>query len=175
MRDPETAHAGRSGYPSKVLGNSLRELDRFLSVLIDEVAATANLADDALALLRTRRNTANKLRMLHDTLGRDSPDHRRLRALGRSRDCFVHCGGRVRRADTRVGSAMTAGWPVRSRDSKAMLAVMPLGSRLDIDRADIADICRFYDRIADKLLTASRPETASSAERSRNSVAFSRD
>lgn len=140
-----------------MLGNGLRELDRFLSVLIDEVAAATTLDADRLALLRSRRNTANKLRMLHDTLGRGSPDHRRLRALGRSRDCLFYCGGTVRRADNRQGASMTAGWPARSTANGMALARSPLGSRLQIDHHDIDDICRFYDRIADELLSASRP------------------
>ena len=135
-----------------MLGNGLRELDRFLSVLIDEVAATAGLDDDALGLLRTRRNTAAKLILLHAAQGRSSPHDRRLRALGRSRDCLFYCDGLVRRADRRGGRSMTAGWPARRS---------PLGSRLTLHRGDLADVCRFYERVADELLAA----TAASATR----------
>lgn len=164
-----------SGVPSKVLGNGLRELDRFLSVLIDEVAAATDIDDDALAMLRTRRNTANKLRMLNVTLGRDSPDHRRLRALGRSRDCFFYCGGLVRRADSRAESFMTTGWPNRSVEAGSALMKLPLGRRLTLDHADIADICRFYDRLADELLAASRPFSNKVSPPPLKSVAFSRE
>jgi hypothetical protein len=131
--------------PSKVIGNGLRELDRFLSVLIDEVAdATAGLDEPSLRLLRTRRNTANKLQMLHAAHGRGSPHDRRLRALGRSRDCLFYSDGLVRRADSRAGLAMTTGWHLSS--------AVPIGDRLDVRHRDLADVCRFYDRLADELI-----------------------
>ena len=170
MGATEWRPAPRSPVPNKVLGNGLRELDRFLSVLIDEVAATIDVDEELLVLLRTRRNTANKLRTLRATLGYASPDHSRLRALGRSRDCLFHCGGLVRRADSRTGSSMTMGWPSRSTKT-ATLQTLQLGSRMSLDRGDIADICRFYDRIADEQLAAShtRPDRTAA---SRKSVAF---
>jgi len=175
MSGGERQRAARAGMPSKVLGNGLRELDRFLSVLIDEVAEATGIEDAALATLRTRRNTANKLRTLHAALGRTSPDHRRLLALGRSRDCFFYCGGLVRRGDSRAGSSMTTGWPRRSTALKAGLMTFPLGSRLQLDRADLDDICRFYDRIADELLTHTRVVAVRNDALPSKSVAFSRD
>jgi hypothetical protein len=143
-------------------------------VLIDEIAAEVDIDDDALALLRTRRNTANKLRMLLAALGLASPDHRRLRALGRSRDCLFHCGGMVRRADSRAGSMMTTGWSARSATDAGLMA-FPLGSRLRIDRTDIEDICRFYDRLADDLLSQSQARRTERPIPARKSVAFLRD
>lgn len=159
----------RSVPPSKVLGNGLRELDRFLSVLIDEVAATIDIEDDARALLSTRRNTANKLRSLLAVVGRGSPDHLRLRALGRSRDCLFYCGGTVRRADRRAGSSMTTGWASRSGSTSATVR---LGRQLRIDGADIADICRFYDRIAGDLLAVSDAARTPRPDMPRKPVAF---
>ena len=143
----------RSVAPNKVVGNGLRELDRFLSILIDEVAVQASRDDAALDRLRSRRNTANKLRMLQAMLGRrHHPDHRRLRALGRSRDCLFYCDGRVRRADVRSGQMMTAGWPSHGAADAGDLMTTPLGGRLAVRRGDIDDVCRFYARVADELL-----------------------
>jgi hypothetical protein len=174
MGASERQRAPRSAAPNRVLGNHLRELDRFLSVLIDEVAAATDIDAGALAQLRTRRNTANKLRTLHAALGRGSPDHPRLLALGRSRDCLFYCGGMVRRADHRAGSSMTTGWPSHSATSHRLLKTSPVGSRLSIDRVDIDDICRFYDRIADELLAVSRTCRDRARSEPRKSVAFLR-
>lgn len=138
-------------YRAKVIGNGLRELDRFLSVLLDEVALAAGWELPDLRRLANVRNTANKLALVHDRLGRSADDLSRLRALGRSRNCLFHCDGVVRRGDERHAASMTVGWPadVRGNGAGAQLA---LGESLAVTAADLAWVCAFYDRLAVELV-----------------------
>lgn len=135
---------------NKVIGNSLRELDRFLSVLIDEIAGMV-LPREASAGFARQRNTANKYRTLRLALVLPSPDHARLRAIGRSRDCLFHCGGIVRRGDRRGDRLMTAGW---ARPDSPGVVQIAIGERLPIAAADLVQLCRFYDALAGDLLEA---------------------
>ena len=167
----------RSVAPNKVVGNGLRELDRFLSILIDEVAVQASRDAATLDRLRSRRNTANKLRMLQAMLGRrHHPDHRRLRALGRSRDCLFYCDGRVRRADVRSGQMMTAGWPSHAAADAGDLMTTPLGGptcgaarrhrrRLPFLRARRGRAARGRGRAARRSATAPHPGCISTPDR----------
>lgn len=132
---------------AKVIGNSLRELDGFLNLLIDEVARSVLPFDDQ-AAFRRQRNTANKLRTIRAAMAMPSPDHARLRAIGRSRDCLVYCGGIVRRGDGRGEMKMTAGWPWTGRGDRRL----GMGDRLDIGRENLAELCAFYDAVVIDLL-----------------------
>jgi hypothetical protein len=129
---------------SKVIANGLRELDRFLNILVDEVSLRHGLP-----VLPGRRNTANKLRDLRTALGLPHDDHERLLALGRSRDCLFHCGGTVARGDTPQARAMTLGWPEEAGRS---LRRVPVGRPVVVMRADIESVCRFYRQMADDLI-----------------------
>lgn len=141
---PPDVAPGAHRLRSRVIGNGLRELDRFLNILIDE------------ALRRSRRpaaprqrNTANKLsafRAASSAAERD--DHARLIALGRSRDCLFHCNGLARRADARGAATMTLGWP----DANGALRCVPLGGTIALDRADLESVSRFYLDLADELV-----------------------
>lgn len=131
--------AGGVGAPAAaVIANSLRELDRFLSVLIDAVARDARPAGLDHRAFERQRNTPNKLRLIHATLGMPSPDQDRLRAIGRTRERLFH-DARAARAGRRAG-----GDP------------MP--------PADLGAICRLYRRIADELVAGcgKRPATLTS-------------
>jgi hypothetical protein len=108
-------------YRAKVIGNGLRELDRFLNLLIDAVSDA-----DGLPVRPGQRNTANKLSAYRAAKSLPNRDDGRLRALARSRDCLFHCGGRVRRGDRRDGVAMTVGWPERSGGDAPLDRVMVL-------------------------------------------------
>ncbi len=139
-----------AGVHAPFIGNALGELDRFLNVLVDEVA------DWIGAPVRPgQRNTANKLSALHDVTGHDvtghdvggqevvrrsgagtdvgrtgvaETGHARLSAIGRSRDFLKHAGGR---------DATGAG---RTPD-----AALPLSS------AEMTAICRLYSDTASDL------------------------
>ncbi|MEP9361278.1 hypothetical protein [Sphingomonas sp. KR3-1] len=135
------AIAGR--YRAKVIGNGLRELDRFLQHLLQALAATRGIA-----LPERERNTANKVARLRELLGVADPDRARLLALGRTRDCLFHCGGLVRRGDARDGGAMTIPW--RGAGSAALRRV-PLGERLELSAAELLEICHYYRALALRL------------------------
>jgi hypothetical protein len=135
-------------YRAKVIGNGLRELDRFLNLLID-AASTA----DGLPVRPGQRNTANKLSAYRAAKSLPNHDEARLRALGRSRDCLFHCGGRVRRGDRRDAMAMTVGWPARAGHDAPLDRVM-VGQDLTVTRSDLDNVCLFYREIARDLCGA---------------------
>ena len=136
-------------YRVQVIANYLRELDQLLNLLIDEVAIAADPIRFARATLSRQRNTAAKLDNLRRLLQIPNPDDRRLRAIGRSRDCLFHCKGIVRRPDQRGGDSMTAGWP----DEHFALRTFALGGPLGLAKRDLDDVCRFYGEIARSLIT----------------------
>jgi hypothetical protein len=143
LDDRSPAIAGR--YRAKVMGNGLRELDRFLNLLIDAVSDARGLP-----VRPGQRNTANKLGAYRAAMALPHRDEARLRALGRSRDCLFHCEGHVRRGDRRDDPAMTLGWPERDARN-APLRKVAIGQELTVSRSDLADVCRFYRRIAIEL------------------------
>ncbi|MFD1951635.1 hypothetical protein ACFSGX_12745 [Sphingomonas arantia] len=137
---------------AKVIGNGLREVDRFLSLLIDAIAANVATLEERAALDRLD-NTARKLAMLRTVMALASPDDAALRAIGRSRNCLFHTGGIVRAG--LPGSVPTLGWAAPdSFVSIARPAPLPAGSQLAVTPDDLRAICRFYDRIADELVAA---------------------
>lgn len=127
---------------SRVIGNGLRELDRFLNLLIDEAACRRHLPTAP-----GQRNTANKLQEFWSNIGVLSGGHVQLRALGRSRDCLFHCDGIARRADVGSARVMTLGWP----DENGLLQVAPLGSPIIVKPADLQNVRAFYGQLADDL------------------------
>ncbi|MCU6454463.1 hypothetical protein LPN01_10285 [Sphingomonas sp. A2-49] len=131
---------------ARFIANCLRELDRFLHGLLDALGASAGHV-----VREEQRNTANKLRdfTLHPLAAREDQD--RLRALGRSSACLIHCDGWVRRPDVSGGEVMTAGWSVPAGDA---LRRYPLGTRLAPGRAELVDVCDFYGALGDRLILA---------------------
>lgn len=130
---------------ARVIGNGLRELDRFLNLLIDAISSA-----EGLPVRPGQRNTANKLAAYRAAKSLPNKDDLRLRALGRSRDCLFHCGGRVGRGDHRGATTMTVGWPEQS-DRDAPLDRVTIGEALTVTRRDLDDVCRFYHRIGCEL------------------------
>jgi hypothetical protein len=135
-------------YRAKVIGNGLRELDRFLNLLLDEASLRIGLAARP-----GQRNTANKLRQFRTVTGIDrDPDLMRLNALGRSRDCLFYSGGIVTRGDFRGGPSMTAGWSTPDIPDLRSFAV---GEQLEVTAADLAGICAFYEALAAEVVAGS--------------------
>lgn len=64
-----------------VLANALSELDRFLNVLLNELAAGGGLCGPELRSFRRRRDAARKLAAYPALLGGGADDHRLLRAM----------------------------------------------------------------------------------------------
>lgn len=131
-------------YRAKAIGNALRELDRFLNVLADEVSRVLSLP-----VSEGQQNTANKLREL-DGLNLSDGDRLRLRALGRSRECLFHLDGRVAAGDRRGGSTFTAGWPALEGHDRR-LRLVTVGDYLVVSDADLRDIAEFYRHLARRL------------------------
>jgi hypothetical protein len=122
---------------AKLIGNALRELDRFLNLLIDAAAASVAPPGIDRAAFGRQRNTANKLYALRAAMTLPSPDHERLRRIGRLRECLFHCAEIVRHGDRRVAPARIA-----------------LAARILPDAAALAALCRFYERVAADLVGA---------------------
>jgi len=152
-------------YRAKVIGNGLRELDRFLDVLIGEVARSCGVP-----LPRERRDTANRLRILRTAMAMTDADHARLRAFGRTRECLFHCAGIVRRGDTRDAAMLTTGW----RDAEGLRRV-PVGDELVVSAGDIADACNYYEALAGQLLVEGALYLAARTEAPRSRDTRDRD
>jgi hypothetical protein len=133
---------------SRVIGNGLRELDRFLNILIDEAACRRHLP-----IAPRQRNTANKLQEFWSKIGVPSDGLVRLRALGRSRDCLFHCDGIARRADVDDTRVMTLGWPGKN----GLLQTARLGSAINVKQTDLQSVRAFYNQLADDLHLAAGP------------------
>lgn len=147
-------------YRAKVIGNGLRELDRFLQHLVQALAAARGID-----LPERERNTANKIARLRRVLGVADPDRARLLALGRTRDCLFHCGGLVRRGDAGDDGAMTVGWHGPGGSALRRVAA---GERLEPLPAELLEICLYYRALAVRLFNEagvmmpaprSKPET----------------
>jgi len=141
-------------YRAKVIANGLRELDRFLNLLIDEA-----LRAQGQQVFPVQRNTANKLAFYCAAHGRRDDHSARLRALGRSRACLFHCGGRVLRGDRRDATTMTAGWP-ELPGTQTPLRQFRVGEMLVLDAYDLADIGGFYRRLACEIGILAEPDIA---------------
>ncbi len=139
-----TGHGGR--VRALYLGNCLRELDRFLHVLMDEIAG-----GEPIRPLSLHHTTANKLGGHAHARWDMAADQARLNALCRSRTCLFHHDGWVRRPDLPRGRWMTAGWPAPASNTLRRYAV---GEHLHLSGADLADTCAFYQHLADRLVRA---------------------
>jgi hypothetical protein len=138
--------AGHCGpFRARTLANGLRELDRFLSLLIDEAAERASLGCMDRPDFARQRNTANKLRHVRAALGLESPDHERLRAIGRSRDRLFHSAPPMKGVDSRHVPGWLAAAGLEERRRTETMAV------------ELRRICRLYDRLAAELLEACAP------------------
>ena len=67
----------------RVTANRIRELDRFLAVMLDEAAGRIGGAGHDAAQFDRISNTSKKLRAVEMSVGMAAADHGRLRALGR--------------------------------------------------------------------------------------------
>ncbi|KTF70336.1 hypothetical protein ACNFJ7_10890 [Sphingomonas sp. HT-1] len=130
---------------SRVIANGLRELDRFLNILIDEACWRHGFAAQP-----RQRNTANKLAAFHAQRGQRQNERPRLEALARARDALFHCNGMALRGDRRGGAVLTLGWPAAA--DAASLATIAVGAAIVVTGGDMASVCGYYRRLADALL-----------------------
>lgn len=131
-------------YRAKVIGNGLRELDRFLCHFVQALAEARGIA-----MREEGRNTANKVTQLRGQLGLPDPDRARLVALARTRNCLFHCSGLVERPDMRGGSTMTIAW--YGAGGRALRRAA-LGERLEVSAPELLEICLYYQALAGRLL-----------------------
>lgn len=142
---------------SRLTGNRLRELDRFLSVLLDEVAGSWGAAGHDGRSFARWRNTPRKLGHVHAMMGMDragvTRDEARLRAIGRISACLHHCAGTIHAPGLHRDLLLAQG-----REAAAAFASPPPGLlRLSPDA--IGAIGRFYRALGDALV-AGLPQRA---------------
>lgn len=149
--------AGTEPLRCRVIGNGLRELDRFLNLLIDAaVVVGGGTADPRL------HNTANKFALLHPG---QTGDLARLRALGRSRTCLFYGAGLVSRGDRAGGTELTIGWwDDGSAQAPKRLRRVRVGDRVDLCEEDLLEVSAFYTRLANQLAGAAGLAGTGSAE-----------
>lgn len=139
------AHPGHGGemqrLRGRVIGNHLRELDRFLCVLVD--AAGARRGGNA----ASRRDATVKLAMSAAGLGEYPKQALRLKALRRSFNCLVFTSGLVTRGDERGARIMSVGWWCDPRQTA--LQSVAVGEHLDVSAADLLDAAEFYVQLGD--------------------------
>lgn len=126
----------------RVTGNCLRELDRFLCVLVDEARAArgGNAA-------RYNKDTAAKLEALAGAPGEYAKETARLRALRRSFNCLVFTSGLVTRGDQCGERIMSTGWWCDPQQTA--LRSVAVGEHMDVSAADLMDAAAFYVQIGE--------------------------
>ncbi|MBO9378244.1 hypothetical protein GG804_15855 [Sphingomonas histidinilytica] len=92
--------AARTSHPAhaRMTGNRLHELDRFLSVLIDEAASLRTGPRRDARFFARMRNTPEKLRRLGSAAALHGAVGQRLGAIGRVCAYLRHCGDGVHRS-----------------------------------------------------------------------------
>jgi hypothetical protein len=134
---------------AKVVGNGLRELDRFLSLLLDAAADGIDAADLDRSAFARQNNVANKIDLFYRLAGGTPPDVRRLRAIGRVRACLHHCRGIVH--DSRLWEDLRL-----ATGSDPSMDLAKAAERLNISFVELSEICRFYAQCGDDLIALRR-------------------
>lgn len=129
---------------ARYIGNCLRELDRFLAVLLDTTSTGARPR-----LLTLKPDTATRMAAYGGDGWDVRPAQFRLRALDRSRMCLLHDAGRVGRGDEPQGRWLTSGWRDAGSHDLRRYAV---GTRLRPNARHLHDIAGFYAGLGDRVL-----------------------
>jgi hypothetical protein len=131
---------------ARLVGNALRELDRFLNVLADELAQVIGVP-----AAPRQHNTANKLRDI-GSLRLSVADHRRLRALGRSRERLARGRGLRSAGDGGAPWEFAARGAADPADRRGRSPVV--GDTMVVTGDDLASIAAFYRRLATTIARA---------------------
>lgn len=133
---------------TRMIGNSLHELDRFLSVLIDEAASLRSGPRRDARFFSRMRNTPEKLRRLGSVAALHGAVGHRLGAIGRVCAYLRHCGDGVHRSglarDILLAGGRTDGGPA--------IAEVPQG--LYLEPPTIVAIAGLYRFVGDALVGA---------------------
>jgi hypothetical protein len=127
-------------------GNVLRELDRFLNLLLDACAPLLACDGHDGRTYARLRNAAKKLAMLRGVGGSGPARGDRLLAIGRVRDCLHHCAGRVHDAGLWNDLAIAG--------EHLPIHGAPPASHLALSREDVLRIAQVYAGIAQDLRAA---------------------
>lgn len=138
---PQITHDLRS----KVIGNGLRELDRFLNLLVD-----AAVRERSEWVTPKQWNTANKLRGFRQESADTRDEYRRVVALGRSRNSLFHCSGIARHHDRDDPLLMTLGW---TGGPGSPLTRVSLGVPIVLSASDFECIGQFYGALAQSVVS----------------------
>jgi len=142
-----------AAHRNTVLGNSLRELDRFLNILLDELAAASGLSGHMLRAFTRRRTVTAKLAAYPALFGHRIDDRARLLVLAERRGALL-------------SSAIKSG---RRCDAK-LLAGLPVAAAPAA--LDLKSVTIYYGRLATRIIRhVERVRTARSSGR-RRFVAF---
>lgn len=129
-----------------MLANALRELDRFLNVLLNELAAGGGLHGPELRAFRRGRNAARKLSSYPDLLGGKADDHGLLRRMSMQKAALRRIFAARRLS---VGTA-------------------PSGETALLPPVDLAEIGAYYADLSTRLVDhAENRRTAGSAQAAR--------
>ncbi|WP_340316316.1 hypothetical protein [Rhizorhabdus argentea] len=141
-----------AAHRNTVLGNSLRELDLFLNILLDELAISSGLSGQTLRIFTRRRSATAKLAAYPALFGHRIDDRTRLLVLAERRGALL-------------SSAIRSG---RQCDAKLLsgLPVAAAPASLDLQSVTI-----YYGRLATRIIRhVERIRTARSSGRRRFSA-----
>ncbi|WP_132469688.1 hypothetical protein [Novosphingobium sp. ST904] len=132
---------------TRMSGNRLHELDRFLSVLLDAVAAGHGGDDHDDRHFASRHNTSGKMLVVEGMLGMERHARARLLAIGRISALLRHCPSPADtpalRADLQLALGRDTPCPPRAAPDSPILT-----------RDSVLVICRFYAALGDRVLAA---------------------
>jgi len=164
MRTVEGRTASPAAVYARLQGNRLRELDRFLSILLDETAqAVHGPGHDASGYARLR-NTPNKLRLVAGMQRRAGSAtvsmEIRLRAIGRISACLNHCSGVVHAPGLHRDVLLAGG---RAGEALAVSRTIgPVSDKLRLSPETLHAIALFYREIGDRLWVQAHESSAQS-------------
>lgn len=141
------AHGRQAVVRARYVGNCLRELDRFLALLLDAACEAPRPR-----VLTLKPDTAERMGAYRHGGWDSRPAQDRLRALDRSRRCLLHEGGRVACPDVPGGWWLTAGWRATESPDLRRYAV---GAHLRPNAGDLRDIAHFYGGLGDRVVEGS--------------------
>lgn len=138
---------GKDLVHARLTGNRLHELDRFLSVLIDEVALLRGKTSGDPQFAKMR-NTPNKLRRLGPVLSLRGDVPQRLSAIGRICAYLRHCGKDVSRV------AWTGDMAIARGDRDHAIDAFDHAGESRIEASTLVAIAGVYRMVGDALLAA---------------------
>jgi hypothetical protein len=133
----------------RVTANHLRELDRFLSVLLEEIARTIGGPEHDADRFERANSTARMLRIVERITGTPSDAHLRLRAIGR-------IAQRLRRDQRPAKAHLLASDMLLASGGAPSGTGGQAGGGLRLSREAVQSISIFYRDLGDRLMEEAR-------------------